>query len=460
MKENDTIAAIGTPHGKGGVAMIRISGDRAFEIADEVFEPFGKKQLSDIGMRYSVYGRIFSESGGVRESIDDGILVKYKAPYSFTGEDVVEICCHGGVLVTGEVLDAVLCRGARMAEAGEFTRRAFVNGKMSLTSAEALGTLLDAVTHEQVRLSGAGMRGILGESIDAEYKTLTRVMSSIFAVIDYPDEDLADMSREEISRAVSSVLERLKRLEATYKTGHAIAEGIPTVICGHTNAGKSSLYNLMVGHDAAIVTDIEGTTRDVLKETASVGGVTLRLCDTAGLRESDDTVEKIGIDRAKREMENAELIIEVFDGTDHSHVSHESIGLNNAYKIAVLNKCDITDEKTIKCFDATGYDKVIVMSALTGAGYSDLERAIKDAFTDGEIDTGKDPVIANARQHSSIVRAIDSLENAKDSIISGQMYDICSGDIELAMESLSELDGRGINEDIVKDIFSRFCVGK
>jgi len=278
----DTIAAISTPYGKGGIAVIRISGSEAVSVAERMFEPKNKKPLSETPSNRAVYGSIYANKDGERVAIDDGIAVVFRAPASFTGEDTVEISCHGGVLLTQRVLESALLSGARLATAGEFTRRAYINGKMTLTSAEALGELLAASTDEQISLARSGLRGKLSGEISRIYNSLCDVLAAIYAHIDYPDEDLADISREEMLDIANKNLSDLKRLAATYTTGHAVGEGISTAIVGRTNAGKSTLYNLIVGRDAAIVTDIEGTTRDILTESAKLGKITLRLSDTAG----------------------------------------------------------------------------------------------------------------------------------------------------------------------------------
>ena len=310
MKLLDTIAAVSTPRGKGGVAIIRISGADALKIGEMVFSPANGKSLSELSVGRLSYGTVSMPSG---ETVDDGMAVYFRSPRSFTGEDTVEINCHGGMLVTQKVLSAVLTAGARAAEAGEFTRRAYINGKMRLSEAEALGNLLEASSDTQLKLARSGVQGALADRIDAIYDGLRSTLTSVYAAIDFPDEDLSEMSREEIIESIDRGLSEIKRLSATYSTGRAINEGVLTVICGRTNAGKSSVYNRILGYDAAIVTDIEGTTRDVLKESATLGKTLLRLCDTAGLRDTDDRVESIGIERTKSEMERADLILAVFD---------------------------------------------------------------------------------------------------------------------------------------------------
>ena len=307
----DTIAALSSPVGKGGVAVIRISGSEAFDIAERVFKSVSGKKIADIKPNMMTYGHIVSEE----KVIDDGLCVKFCAPKSFTGEDTVEINCHGGIFITQKVLSAVFTAGARPAEAGEFTRRAFVNGKMALSQAEALGTLLEAKNDGQIDLARSAMGGKIKEECDKLYQKLVALVASVYAKVDYPEEDLADMDNDEMTDATRTLLSEVQKLKATYKTGHAVMEGISTVICGKPNVGKSSLYNALVGRDAAIVTEIEGTTRDLLSESVSIGRVTLRLCDTAGIRKTDDKVEQIGVERAKRSLDEAELVLAVFDNS-------------------------------------------------------------------------------------------------------------------------------------------------
>ena len=277
----DTIAAVSTPYGKGGVALIRISGADAIAVADKIFKSRSGKRLAESEHGRMTYGEIFMP--GESDSVDDVMAVAFRAPRSFTGEDTVEITCHGGVLVTKKVLSCALLAGARAAEAGEFTRRAYISGKLKLNEAEALGDLLEAKSESQLSLARGGMKGRLSKKMGELYDDLRRVLAGIYAVIDFPDEDLSEMSREEMEREIGRVAADLRRLADTYGTGRAVSEGIPTVICGRTNAGKSSVYNRILGYDAAIVTDVEGTTRDVLRETAILGKATLLLCDTAAV---------------------------------------------------------------------------------------------------------------------------------------------------------------------------------
>ena len=459
----DTIAAVSTPRGKGGIAVIRISGDNAIAVADKVFSPKGSKKLSEIESNREVWGDIYGADG---ETIDDGMGVCFRAPKSFTGEDTVEISCHGGILVTEAVLEAVLAAGARPAEAGEFTRRAFVSGRMSLTQAEALGSLLEAKTHRQMILSRAGVKGALSEKIEYLYGKIGDVLSSIYAKIDFPDEDLAEMSRDEMENSLREIRDEAKKLGATYKTGRAVSEGIKTVICGKTNAGKSSLYNLIVGRDAAIVTNIEGTTRDLLEETAAFGGVTLRLCDTAGLRETEDKVESIGVDRARERIKEAELVLAVFDGTRTPDEEDESfmreLSESGGAVIPVINKSDaMTENRALaEMLGRYEFETPVRMSAKLGEGKDDLASLIDKLFTDGSLDLRYDAIVADARQYSAIVRATEGLDAVLSAMDAGYALDLCCIDAESAMAELGEINGKNVREDIVATIFSRFCVGK
>ncbi len=455
----DTIAALSSPIGKGGVAVIRISGTEAIGIADKVFKCASGKSVSELKPNVMAYGNIIFEE----KVIDDGLCVKFCAPKSFTGEDTVEINCHGGIYITQKVLSAVFAAGARPAEAGEFTRRAFVNGKMALSQAEALGTLLEAKNDGQIDLARSVMGGKIKESCDALYRELVALVASVYAKVDYPEEDLADMDNDEMTVATRELLLKVQKLKSTYKMGHAVMEGVATVICGKPNVGKSSLYNALVGRDAAIVTDIEGTTRDLLTETVSVGRVTLRLCDTAGIRATNDKVEQIGVERARRSLEEAELVLAVFDNSraldneDEELIS--SLKTSNATKIAIINKNDLAsllDKERIE----NNFDYVLNISAKEDVNVDSLRSLVEKLYINEEIDTQNDAVLINARQNAALINTEKHLLLALDALDMGLSPDIAGVDLELAMSYLSEIDGREVDEDIVAQIFSHFCVGK
>ena len=456
------IAAVSTPPGKGGVAIIRMSGDGAFEIADKVFSPISGRIFSECTPRMQIYGHIISDD----EIIDDVLATRFPAPHSYTGEDTVEIGCHGGILVTRCVLEALLRAGARAAEAGEFTRRAFINGRLSLTEAEAISDLLEAKSKEQLKLSGQSARSRLSEKINSIRGSLVGLMSSIYARIDYPDEDLGDYTDDELVASLNNIKEESERLIATYRTGRAISEGVRTVICGKPNVGKSSLYNLLIGEDAAIVTDIPGTTRDVLQHSIPLGRVMLRVADTAGIRERDnmDTVERIGVEKSREMIAKSELLFALFDISrdfdEEDQAIIDEISRSDSPKIALINKSDLTAR-----FDKTqlhGFDEIIEISAKEKEteAIERLSATVNRLFTDEKLTIGQDAVISSSRQHAALARAIDFMKLAIESLSLGFSQDAASSDIERALGAISELDGRSVSEEIVSDIFSKFCVGK
>ena len=450
----DTIAAVSTPYGKGGVAVIRLSGDEAFAVAARIFFPIGGKELTDFTPRTAVYGLVRDPEDG--RVLDDALCTLFPSPRSFTGEDTAEIACHGGVLVTRNVLEACLRGGARQALPGEFTRRAYLNGKLDLERAEALGNLLDAGNDEQVKLARAGMNGLLTTSAEAVYNDLMAVLSNMEAGMDFPEEDLTEMPLSEIREALCRAEGALRRLVETYRTGHAIAEGVPTVICGRPNVGKSAFYNRLVGREAAIVTSIAGTTRDVLTDTVSLGRVTLRLSDTAGLRESDDPVEMIGVERARRAMEEAELVLILSEASVRDTEADElADALAGQGKVAlrVYTKWDLTS-------GATAFDGGVCVSSVTGEGFDALREAVERVFIDRDLRMGEEAVVFSARQAAALREAAACLATAVSNLDGGLPYDICADDVRAAMGELGSLCGREMGEDVLTEIFSRFCVGK
>ena len=458
----DTIAAVSTPQGKGGVAMIRISGADAVDVAEKIFRRRKGGSLADVPVGRMTYGEIIMPDSG--ESVDDGMAVVFRSPASFTGEDTVEIYCHGGVLVTRRVLSAALLAGARAAEAGEFTRRAFVSGKMSLSEAEALGCLLEAGNQGQLRLARNGMKGHLTQKTEEIYQNLLSVMTGIYAALDFPDEDLNEYSREEIIALVRKCNEDIVKLAKTYGTGRAVTEGIPTVICGKANAGKSSVYNRILGYDAAIVTDIEGTTRDILRQTASLGNATLLLCDTAGIRRTQDKVESIGIERAFEEIDAAELLLVVFDVSRPADADDlmliEILKQTDKCRIALMNKSDLDGNGQTAELIKANFSNVIEVCAKTGEGFDTLGSTVDALFLDGSIDIDNDAVVTGARQYSSLMLANESLNSSLAELEAGTPLDLCCMGIESAMREIGLVDGREIGEEIVAEIFSKFCVGK
>ena len=459
-----TIAAISTPPGKGGVAVIRISGKDALAVAEKMFSPRGKYIVANLPPRMQIYGNIL-HSG---EEIDDGLITYFPAPNSYTGEDIIEISCHGGMLVSAKVFESALISGATAAARGEFTKRAFVNGKLTLTETEAVSMLLEAESHAQIKLSRASSRGKLKTALEEIRERLVSLLSSAFARIDYPEEDLGDFSDDEMLLMIDAIRKNLDTLISTYKTGRAVGEGISAVICGKPNVGKSTLYNLLVGENAAIVTDIPGTTRDVLEKKIPIGDVMLKLYDTAGIRGgSVDTVEAIGIERSREKIDNAELVLALFDsrraldGEDREII--EYLADKSCEKIAVITKCDETSTPEIlEQLKNDGFENILEISSKENpeGALDSLTREIMRLFTDEKITIGEDAVISSARQNAALVKAKSFLDTASEALRFGLPQDAVSSDVELALGAIGELDGRGVSEEVVSDIFAKFCVGK
>ena len=456
-----TVAAVSTPRGKGGIAVVRISGADTAKILEKCFVPKGKP-LTERPYRTAVYGDILS--GG--KIIDSGICTLYEEGRSFTGEMMAELSCHGGVFITREALEAVFAAGAEPAGPGEFTRRAFINGKMSLSEAEAVGQLIDADTKSRAEMASGAVRGNLTSAIGEIDRELLDVMTALYAAIDYPEEDVGTEGEDEILRVVSESARAIDGLRKTYKTGRAVADGVKTVICGRPNVGKSSLYNLLLGEERAIVTDVAGTTRDTLEDTADVGGVTLRLLDTAGIRDTDDKVEKIGVERAYSKLSEAELIICVIDSSSHLDGDDreliDRLKESSAEKIVVFNKDDLDSALS---GDEIGHIKsvtphTVALSALRGDGKAALEEEIGKIFNEEGLDLSSDAVIWSAAQRASLDRAYDLLEGARRALEDGSPLDAVGVVCEEALAELRMADGRDVSDDIIDGIFSKFCVGK
>jgi tRNA modification GTPase len=455
MQSYEPIAAISTPYGRGGIAVIRLSGEGSIMLAENIFVPKSKKRLSDIESDRAVYGDILRNG----KRIDDGIATVFRAPRSFTGEDTVEISCHGGILLTESVLTSALESGFRLALGGEFSKRAFLNGKMSLTEAEAVIGLIDAESEEQLRLSASVTNGVLKNGVNKICDEITELLASVYAYIDYPDEDLTDVSPDELTERAERLLHETDMLVSSYRSGRAVNDGIKTAIVGKPNAGKSSVLNRLLGYDRAIVTSVAGTTRDTVEETAIIGRVTLRLCDTAGIRESSDEVERIGIERSIGKLNEAELILAVFDGSSPLDELDKDvidrISATDAEVIAVINKSDISSESDIDIPFRT-----VTVSALDGSGFDELKKSVSDLYIDEKLNYDTTPVLTNARQFAAASEAKNRLESALNALKNGFTQDIAGMDLELALSFLREIDGRNVSEEITDRIFSRFCVGK
>lgn len=459
---NDTIAAIITALGPAGVGIIRISGSEALEIGDRVYK--GKKSLQEVLTHSVNYGHVYDYKN--KEVIDEALFLVMHGPHTFTGEDVVEIQCHGGYVVVQKVLELVLRNGARLAEPGEFSKRAFLNGKLDLSQAEAIMDIVNAKTDQSLKVAINQHQGKLSKTINKLRHNLLELLAYIEADIDFPDDDIERLTNEEIKERILSLRERVSTILATAKRGKIIREGLNVVIIGKPNVGKSSLLNALLKENRAIVTDIPGTTRDAIEEFINLGGVPIKIIDTAGIRDTEDLVEKIGVEKAKEFINKADLVLFVLDILTGVTEADRNI-LNNYLKdvptIVLVNKSDLKDSnfdiESIKV--AVGDDKAILqISALESEGIDELEKQILELFFSGQIDTSNDELITNVRHVQALTSALDYLESALNSLNLYLPSDFLAIDLKAAWESLGKITGETVEEDLLDQIFSQFCLGK
>ena len=462
----DTIAAISTPSGPGAIGILRLSGPRAVRIAQACFKPLGRKALADYPVRFLVYGDLL-DSGG--QPIDRCLCTYSRGPASYTGEDTAEFQCHGSPMVLSLGLQALFAQGARQAGPGEFTRRAFLNGRLDLTQAEAVGDLLEANSREGARHAAGRLAGALSQRIGEIYSALVDVMAHFHAVLDYPDEDIDPFTREELARALDAQEGALRKLVASGARGFRLAQGLACPILGRPNAGKSSLLNALAGYDRAIVTDIPGTTRDTVEVSIQVDGLPVRLIDTAGIREGGDPVEQLGVERSWAALASANLILLVWDSsTPFTREDRRLLleCLNGADTILVENKCDLSAQPLPDLElpeELAEHLHRVPISARTGAGLDQLEavmaRLARDFFPQAQGDA-YGQLLTNERQTQAASRALQAVQRAQEALAAGVTPDALLTDVEEALEALGELTGQSGREDVTDRIFSRFCVGK
>ena len=456
----DCIAAVSTGANPTAIGIVRLSGEGAFALCDRVFRPVNGRPFDAQEPRKMVFGEMLDHEGRV---IDRGLAVRFPAPRSYTGEDSAEFHCHGSPVVLRELLNALFAAGARQAAAGEFTRRAFLNGRLDLTEAEAVIDLIDAQTPAAARNAAAQLDGALRRLLEPVQESLLEITSRFYAVVDYPDEDIEDVGPAETALALKTADDALGRLLGTAQRGRILKNGVRTAIVGRPNAGKSSLLNALAGYDRAIVTDIPGTTRDTVEESVLCGAVQLRLSDTAGIRETADAVEKLGVERSRAAMESADLVLAVADGSAELTAGDLDIMTQASRSkrwIAVYTKRDLkADVRFPDSHWETPPAAVISLSNLTGEGLDKLEEAISALFPAGSHADGG-TLLTDLRQEEAIRRAREAVCRAREALEAGFTPDAILTDAEEALEAIGELTGRTAREEIVDRIFSRFCVGK
>ena len=457
----DIIAAIATGHSPTAIGIIRVSGEGCFALCDQVFRAANGRPFPEQPSHKMVFGEMLDAESRI---IDRGLAVRFPGPHSYTGEDSAEFHCHGSPVVLRELLDALFAAGARQAKAGEFTQRAFLNGRLDLTQAEAVIDLIDAETAAAARNAAAQLDGGLRRVLEPIQDSLLDITSRFYAVVDYPDEDIEDVKPEQVAEALSSAEKQLSSLLATCQRGKVLKSGVRTAIVGRPNAGKSSLLNALAGYERAIVTDIPGTTRDTVEESVLCGGVLLRLIDTAGIRDTEDVVEQKGVERSRKALESADLVLAVVDSsvplTDED-LEVLRLAAENPRWIAVFSKCDLWDTKAhaVGIIGSPAPAASVTLSSVTGEGLGDLENAVAALFPAGDPKEAGS-LLTDQRQEEAARRARDAVRRAKDALENGLTPDAVLTDAEEALDSLGELTGRTAKEEIVSRIFSRFCVGK
>lgn len=455
---NDTIAAISTAIGEAGIAIVRMSGDDSVNIIDEIFVSASGKKMAEAENRRFLYGHIADGD----KLIDEVLVVKMKGPHSYTAEDIVEIHCHGGVVSVKRILNLILSKGARLAEKGEFTKRGFLNGRIDLTQAEAVIDMIKAKTDISFDMGLNQLSGALSEVLNKLKDELVSMQALIVANIDFPDEDIEDAAYHDLMERSDKILEKMDNLLDNSKNSRLLRDGINTVILGKPNVGKSSLLNGLLKYDRAIVTDIAGTTRDIIEDYINLDGVLLKITDTAGIRETDDEVEKIGVNIAREKLKEADLVISIFDiSRDFDKDDEEILNLIKDKKhITILNKDDldqkISDEEIEKYFK----DDYLRLSVMENESVKKIENLIIDLFFDGELQISSDSILSNIRHINALKEAKKALLEVNESLKEKVFLDLIEVDLENVIGHISEITGTITTEDILDRVFSDFCIGK
>ncbi len=456
---DDTIAAIATAPGEGGIGIIRISGDRSLEVAEQIFKSMSGKTIKEYNARTLIYGHIVDG-----EKVIDEVLVAYmKGPNSYTAEDVIEINCHGGFISVKKILELILSKDVRIADEGEFTKRAFLNGRIDLSQAEAIIDVIKAKTDVAHEVAQSHLEGALATKIKELRMNVTEVLAHLTVSIDFSEEDVEEITYRTLREKAEELRKEIKKLYDTAESGKIIRDGLKTVIVGKPNVGKSSLLNSILGENRAIVTDIAGTTRDVIEEFVNIKGIPLKIVDTAGIRETEDVVEKIGVEKSKESLNLADLVIMVLDSSRKLDTEDIEIleNLKNKKSIVLLNKTDLEQQIELdKIKEYVDEDHIIKISALKNEGIEELQNKIENMVYGGSVKNSSNLMITNSRHKDALLKAYESINDAISAIEQYMPYDFIEVDFKNIWDYLGYINGDTVTEDLLDTIFANFCIGK
>lgn len=456
---DDTIAAIATAPGEGGIGIIRISGADSISIASSIFKPFYKENLLDYPNRSLVYGNIVDSD----RVIDEVLIARMEGPNSYTAEDVVEINCHGGFISVKKILELVLKKGARLADPGEFTKRAFLNGRIDLSQAEAVIDIINAKTDQSHDIAQTQLEGALSQKVRSLRNMITEVLAQVEVAIDYPEEDIEFITYKELTDKTSQIQKEVVKMYETSDTGKILREGLKTAILGKPNVGKSSLMNWILGENRAIVTEIAGTTRDVIEEFVNIKGIPLKIVDTAGIRETDDIVEKIGVEKSRDHMKSSDLVLVVLDSSRELEEDDLEIldAINPKKTLVLINKIDLESRLDMdKVKEYIAEENIIHISAMENKGLESIHDKIETMVYEGRVSNKGDVMITNTRHKDAIYKAMNSINDAIKGLEDHMSYDFIGVDLKDAWDSLGFINGDTVTEDLLDTIFKNFCIGK